>query len=299
MSELMTPALAGAVAGLGVAMPMGAMSVLLLQEAMRHRRTAMASAAGIAVVDLGYAALATAVGPWVAAHVSPVEAWVRLTSAAVLLTIAAHGLSSSARSGATPTSPGAAPAPPACEARGPRPSPDPPALEAPGPGPSPDLAAPPALEAPGPGPSPDLAAPPALEAPGPGPSPDRAAPPALVARGPGPGPGSGPENRTGTRPAARAFARYVGLTALNPTTALYFAALTTAQGATLGTGPAGAAFLLGVGAASLLWQQTLVVLGSLAGTRISDTARVWTFRLGYGLVAAYALKIAFPLPPLP
>ncbi|MER6319362.1 LysE family transporter [Streptomyces sp. NPDC001581] len=227
MNELMTPALAGAVAGLGVAMPMGAMSVLLLQEAMRHRRTAMAAAAGIALVDLGYAALATAVGPWVASHVSPIEAWVRLTSAAILLTIAAHGLT---RAGATP-------APPAFEARGP-------------------------------------------------------------GRSPGNGAAPGPETRTGTRPAATAFARYIGLTALNPTTALYFAALTTAQGATLDTGPAGAAFLLGVGAASLLWQQTLVVLGSLAGTRISATARVWTFRLGYGLVAAYALKIAFPLPSL-
>ncbi|MDX3533668.1 LysE family transporter [Streptomyces sp. MB09-01] len=247
MSELMTPALAGAVAGLGVAMPMGAMSVLLLQEAVRHRRTAVAAAAGIAAVDLGYAALATAVGPWAASHISPVEAWVRLASAAVLLAIAAHGLSSSTR----PTDP----------------------------------------------------APPAREARGPGRSPDPSAPPALEARGPGRSPGSGGAaagtgTRTGTRPAARAFARYVGLTALNPTTALYFAALTTAQGATLGTGPAGAAFLLGVGAASLLWQQALVVLGSLAGTRISDTARAWTFRLGYGLVAAYALKIAFPLPSL-
>ncbi len=94
----------------------------------------------------------------------------------------------------------------------------------------------------------------------------------------------------------QAFARYVALTAINPTTALYFAALTTAQGATLGSGPAGAAFLVGVGVASLLWQQSLVALGSLAGARISATARVWTFRLGYGLVAAYALKIAFPLP---
>ncbi|MFD4865753.1 LysE family transporter [Streptomyces sp. NPDC058412] len=234
MNELMTPALAGAVAGLGVAMPMGAMSVLLLQEAMRHRRTAMAAAAGIALVDLGYAALATAVGPWVASHVSPIEAWVRLTSAAILLTIAAHGLT---RAGATPAPPGPTPAPPAFEARGP-------------------------------------------------------------GRSPGNGAAPGPETRTGTRPAATAFARYIGLTALNPTTALYFAALTTAQGATLDTGPAGAAFLLGVGAASLLWQQTLVLLGSLAGTRISATARVWTFRLGYGLVAAYALKIAFPLPSL-
>ncbi|MCX4801662.1 LysE family transporter [Streptomyces sp. NBC_01214] len=225
MSELMTPTLAGAAAGLGVAMPMGAMSVLLLQEAMRDRRTAVAAAAGIAAVDLGYAALATALGPWVASHISPVEAWVRLASAVILLVIAARGLY-----GASP-------------ARTSDPAPDPAS-------------------------DPDSAA---------ASVPVSAPPPA--------------------RP-VKAFARYVGLTALNPTTALYFAALTTAQGAALGTGAAGAAFLLGVGAASLLWQQALVTLGSLAGTRVPDGARIWTFRLGYGLVAAYALKIAFPLPTL-
>ncbi|MEU6755729.1 LysE family transporter [Streptomyces sp. NPDC046685] len=211
MSELMTPALAGAVAGLGVAMPMGAMSVLLLQEALRDRRAAVAAAAGIATVDLGYASLAAALGPWVASHVSPVEAWVRLASAAILLTIAAHGLTGARRS--TP-------------------------------------------------------------------------PPGHTASG----------AREPTARPATAFARYVGLTAVNPTTALYFAALTTAQGASLTTGSAGAAFLVGVGGASLLWQETLVVLGVLVGARISDTARVWTFRLGYGLVAAYAVTIALPLP---
>ncbi|MFJ4864092.1 LysE family transporter [Streptomyces sp. NPDC088748] len=248
MSELMTPALAGAAAGLGVAMPMGAMSVLLLQEAMRERRAAVAAAAGIAAVDLGYAALATALGPWVASHISPVEAWVRLASAAILLTIAAHGLA-----GARP--PDAVPASGALPARPPAPSP------------SPSTATPAA-----PSPTPHPAAPGSPAVPG------SAAVPAAVAR-----PG-------------RVFARYVGLTALNPTTALYFAALTTAQGAALRTGAAGGAFLLGVGAASLLWQQSLVVLGAFAGTRIPDRARVWTFRLGYGLVAAYAVKIALPLP---
>lgn len=105
MSELMTPAFAGAAAGLGVAMPMGAMSVLLIQEAMRRRRVAVAAAAGIAAVDLGYAAVATAVGPWAASHISPVEAWVRLTSALILLAIAAHGLTTS-RPSRRRTSPG-------------------------------------------------------------------------------------------------------------------------------------------------------------------------------------------------
>ncbi|MFF7297852.1 LysE family transporter [Streptomyces sp. NPDC008265] len=238
MNDVMTPALAGAVAGLGVAMPMGAMSVLLLQEAMRDRRAAAAAAAGVAAVDLGYAALATALGPWVASHVSPVEAWVRLVSAVILLAIAAHGLAGS-----------------------------------------------PARSAPAP------VAPAAVDGPGP-------------QGGGGGGSGGGDagsiggagRTATGLRRPSRTFARYAALTAVNPTTALYFAALTTAQGAALGSGPAGAAFLLGVGVASLLWQQSLVALGSLAGARISPTARVWTFRLGYGLVAAYAVKIALPLP---
>ncbi|WP_030160553.1 LysE family transporter [Streptomyces sp. NRRL S-244] len=216
MNGFLSPALSGAVAGLGVAMPMGAMSVLLLQEAIRHRRTAMAAAAGIATVDLAYAALATAIGPWVASHVAPVEAWIRLLSAAVLLSMAAHGLYRSRT----------------------------------------------------------IPAPPAFEAPG--------APPAVAGGGPG--------------PAKAAYARYVALTAVNPTTALYFAALTTAQASTLTAPATAAAFLGGVATASLLWQQTLVALGAAAGRRISPAARAWTFRLGYGLVAAYALKLAFPLP---
>ncbi|MEV6573050.1 LysE family transporter [Streptomyces sp. NPDC051577] len=224
MSELMGPAVAGAVAGLGVAMPMGAMSVLLLQEAMLRRRAAVAAAAGIAAVDLGYAALATALGPWVASHVQPVEAWVRLASALILLVIAARGLRSATAAPAGSTAPTAAAAPAA----------------------------------------------PAAPAPSMG------------------GAGS-------SRP-ARTFGRYVALTAVNPTTALYFAALTTAQGGGLRTGPTGAAFLAGVALASLLWQQFLVVLGSFVGARVSPAVRVWTFRLGHGLVAAYALRIAFPLP---
>ncbi|MFF3649884.1 LysE family transporter [Streptomyces sp. NPDC002181] len=253
MNGLLSPALSGAVAGLGVAMPMGAMSVLLLQEAMRHRRTAMAAAAGIATVDLAYAALATALGPWVASHVTPVEAWIRLLSATVLLSIAAHALYRS-RSLQAPE--------PSAPAKTKTPGP-------PEPGRSP---APPASGAGAPEPRSAVSAPPTAHP----------APPALEVR------------RSGG--ARAAFGRYVALTAVNPTTALYFAALTTAQASTLTTPTTAAAFLGGVAAASLLWQQTLVAIGAAAGRRISPAARAWTFRLGYGLVAAYALKLAFPLP---
>ncbi|GHE53951.1 hypothetical protein CP980_22875 [Streptomyces vinaceus] len=248
MSEFISPALSGAVAGLGVAMPMGAMSVLLLQEAMRHRRTAMAAAAGIATVDLAYAAVATALGPWVASHVTPVEAWIRLLSAAVLLWIAGRAL----YRGRT--------------------------LPAPEPGRVPSRVIPSG----GTGPGEPPPAPPA--------GPDSGHP-ADTEPGAGVGVGAGPG-----RGPAKSYARYVALTAVNPTTALYFAALTTAQASTLTTPATGAAFLAGVATASLLWQQTLVAIGAAAGRRISPAVRAWTFRLGYGLVAAYALKLAFPLP---
>nr|EIF89595.1 lysine exporter protein [Streptomyces tsukubensis NRRL18488] len=97
---------------------------------------------------------------------------------------------------------------------------------------------------------------------------------------------------------ARVFVRFAALTFVNPTTALYFAALTTAQGSALRGGAAGAVFTFGVFAASLLWQQTLVAAGGFAGPRIPDRARVWTFRAGYGLVAGYAITVALPLPAL-
>lgn len=198
--------MAGAAAGLGVAMPVGAMGVLLIQEGMRDRRGAVAAAAAVAVVDFAYAAAATALGPLVASALSGVEAWVRLVSATVLAVIAVRGLLASRRTGPAPESESA---------------------------------------------------------------------------------GAGP---------VRTFARFAALTLVNPTTALYFAALTTAQGAALSGGTAGVVFVGGVFVASLAWQQMLVAVSGLAGTRISDSARAWTFRIGYGLVAVYALKVALPLP---
>jgi arginine exporter protein ArgO len=206
MSELWAPAAAGAVAGLGVAVPVGAIGVLLVQQSMRGRRGAVAAASAVAVVDTAYAAVATALGPLVASALSGVEAWVRLTAAVVLVGIAAHGLLS-ARTKALPgTEPGAAP-----------------------------------------------------------------------------GGGS-----------VRVFARFAALTLVNPTTALYFAALTTAQGAALSGSAAGTVFVAGVFVASFVWQQSLVAAGGFAGARISDRARAWTFRAGYGLVAVYAVKAVLP-----
>ncbi|GGT92727.1 lysine transporter LysE [Streptomyces violascens] len=210
--------MAGAAAGLGVAVPVGAVGVLLIQEGMRGRRGAMAAAAAVATADLAYAALATALGPLVAEALSGVEAWVRLVSALVLAVIAGRGLWG-ARSRGT-----------GCEAHE-----------------------------------------------------------ADEARDETPRPAKkeGP---------ARTFARFAALTLVNPTTALYFAALTTARGASLTGGAAGVVFVTGVFLASLAWQQFLVAASGFAGARISPAARAWTFRAGYGLVALYAVKVALPLP---
>ncbi|MFF9864035.1 LysE family transporter [Streptomyces sp. NPDC013953] len=253
-----TTALAGAAAGLGVAMPLGAVGVLLVQEGMRDRRGAVAAASAVAVVDLGYAALATALGPLVSAALSGVEAWVRVVSAAVLLAIAMHGLWTSRHAG----EPGAAERPRPGPATAPAPAPNGTAGDAGGEAVS------------------------------------RTAPrKAGTTAGPaGPADPTGPAAGRRTPTAARTFARFAGLTLVNPTTALYFAALTTAQGAALTGGAAGAVFVAGVFVASLAWQQLLVAASSFAGARISGTVRKWTFRAGYGLVAVYAAKVAPPLP---
>ncbi|MFE5857973.1 LysE family transporter [Streptomyces sp. NPDC056500] len=231
MSDVMTTAVAGAVAGFGVALPMGAVGVLLVQEGLRDRRGAMAAAAAVASVDLLYAGVATVVGPWVATALTGVEAWVRLVSAVVLGVIAGLGLRGSRRPRAVGTSPG-----------------------------------------------------------------DRTAVPG-AAKHTDPAPEGIPVQRDrGAH--RRIFLRFAALTLINPTTALYFVALTTAQGAELNGGTAGLVFVGAVFLASLLWQQTLVLISAALGSRLPDSARIWTFRIGFALVAAYAVKVALPLPTL-
>lgn len=222
--------MAGAVAGLGVALPMGAVGVLLVQQALRDYRGAVAGAAAVALVDMVYAGAATALGPLVASALADIEAWVRLVSAVVLGVIAVRGLLA-ARASAQPDEAPIAPPPP------------------------------------------------------------------VATDAPGRSPGHTAAQRGGGSP-ARVFLRFAALTLINPTTALYFVALTTAQGAALGAGGMGVVFVAAVFAASLVWQQALVGVSAYAGARLTNTARVWTFRLGFMLVAVYALKVALPLPAL-
>ncbi|MEW1913507.1 LysE family transporter [Kitasatospora sp. NPDC085895] len=206
VDSLVSTAAAGAAAGLGVAMPLGAVGVLLLQEGGRGLRQGAAAATAVALVDFVYAAVAVLVGPRLVGLIGGGEAWVRAVAAAVLAAIAVRGLLS-LRGGGAPGAPAAAAEP---------------------------------------------------------------------------------------GPARRSFARFALLTLVNPTTALYFTALTAARGAAAAGATVAVVFAVAVFAASLVWQQLLAAAGAFAGTRLTVRTRRVTYALGYGLVLCFAVRLAWP-----
>lgn len=107
----------------------------------------------------------------------------------------------------------------------------------------------------------------------------RADPTAGVPGAPGPaGPGS-------------TLLRFVGLTALNPLTVVYFAAVAAGLADRLGTAPARVAFVLGIGAASAAWQLALAAAGTLLGARVTPGVRAALGAVGYGVVGAFAFAL--------
>ncbi|SCF01517.1 Arginine exporter protein ArgO [Micromonospora coriariae] len=83
--------LAGLVAGYGVAIPVGAIAVLILGLSARTSfRVGAAGALGVATADGLYAAVAAVAGAAVAGVVEPVAGPLRMVAAAVLLALAAH-----------------------------------------------------------------------------------------------------------------------------------------------------------------------------------------------------------------
>ncbi|GIJ77496.1 Arginine exporter protein ArgO [Micromonospora phaseoli] len=84
--------LAGVVAGYGVAIPVGAIAVLILGLTARTSlRVGAAAALGVATADGIYAGAAALGGAAVAAWLTPLAGPLRLVAAAVLLALAAHG----------------------------------------------------------------------------------------------------------------------------------------------------------------------------------------------------------------
>ena len=85
--------IAGVVAGYGIAIPVGAIAVLIIDQAIRHGfRAAAAAGAGAAAVDVFYAAIAAAFGSALASVLAPIAVPLRVASVALLVAIAVRGL---------------------------------------------------------------------------------------------------------------------------------------------------------------------------------------------------------------
>ncbi|HEY0697524.1 MAG TPA: LysE family transporter [Micromonospora sp.] len=102
----MTAFLAGLVAGYGVAVPVGAIAILVIGLTARTSfRVGAGAALGVATADGLYAAAAAFGGAALAGPVVPVAGPLRVLAAVVLLVLAGHGAWRALR----PTSPGPAP----------------------------------------------------------------------------------------------------------------------------------------------------------------------------------------------
>jgi arginine exporter protein ArgO len=105
---LTTALLTGLAAGYGVAIPVGAIAVLLIGLTARTSlRVGAAAALGVATVDGGYALIAVVGGGAVAGLVRPIAGPMRWIAAAVLLIMAAHtGITAWRRYRTPPGAPG-------------------------------------------------------------------------------------------------------------------------------------------------------------------------------------------------
>jgi threonine/homoserine/homoserine lactone efflux protein len=94
-------------------------------------------------------------------------------------------------------------------------------------------------------------------------------------------------------PAHRLYGRFLTLTAVNPTTVVYFVALIAGLPA-VASAPASAkaVFVVAVGVASLSWQLTLAGSGAALHHRLPEHARLYTALAGNALVLGLALRMA-------
>jgi threonine/homoserine/homoserine lactone efflux protein len=93
MSDVPAALLSGLIAGWGVAVPLGAIGVLLVDLGMRAGfRRASAAAAAVATADLLYAAVAAVAGSAVASVLAPHAHTMQLVAAAVLASVAVLSL---------------------------------------------------------------------------------------------------------------------------------------------------------------------------------------------------------------
>jgi arginine exporter protein ArgO len=94
------------------------------------------------------------------------------------------------------------------------------------------------------------------------------------------------------RELAGTYARFVGLTIINPTTIVYFAAVIVGLGVATDMSTAeGVLFIVGAFLASLSWQTLLAGVGAVAGDRLSARAQTIAVVLGNLVILAFALVI--------
>jgi arginine exporter protein ArgO len=99
----MHPFLQGILAGYGIAIPVGAIAVLIIETGLRRGfPRAAAAGSGAATADLLYATLAAIAGQGLSALLAPYAEWLRWLSAAVLVGIGLIGLLNSLKPKPTP-----------------------------------------------------------------------------------------------------------------------------------------------------------------------------------------------------
>jgi threonine/homoserine/homoserine lactone efflux protein len=93
--------LAGLVAGLAIAIQVGAVSLLLIEASVvRGPRVGVAAGMGVATADLTFAAIAAAAGGAAGAALASHESEIRIVAALLLAAIAIHGLTKIGRGAA-------------------------------------------------------------------------------------------------------------------------------------------------------------------------------------------------------
>ena len=90
------------------------------------------------------------------------------------------------------------------------------------------------------------------------------------------------------------FLRFVGLTAINPLTVVYFTVVAAGLADRISSSAEKVAFVAGIGIASALWQLALAAAGALLGARVTERVRTGLAVVGYGVVGALAVVLARP-----
>ncbi|MEV0731255.1 LysE family transporter [Polymorphospora sp. NPDC050346] len=110
--EISKAFLSGVLAGLAVAVPLGAIGVLLLKEGVQHGvRRAWTAAAGVAAADVVYCTVAVLFGAVTAPVVTRLAPWPAVVGGLALVGIAARGLVRGLSSTAAPAAPDRSPGP--------------------------------------------------------------------------------------------------------------------------------------------------------------------------------------------